>query len=82
MEKFYAPTLSENRIQSIDVLRGMAIFGILMVNMPIMNTPMVTLLSDVKLWTELPDQVASGFIRLFFESKFYVLFSMLFGYGF
>lgn len=82
MEKLYAPTLPENRIQSIDVLRGMAIFGILMVNMPIMNTPMVTLLSDVKLWTELPDQVASGFIRLLFESKFYVLFSMLFGYGF
>lgn len=82
MEKFYAPTLPENRIQSIDVIRGMAIFGILMVNMPIMNKPMVTLLSDVKLWTELPDQVASGFIRLFFESKFYVLFSMLFGYGF
>lgn len=82
MENIYKPTLPENRIRIIDVLRGLAIFGILMVNMPIMNTPMVSILSGVKLWTELPDQVASGFIRLFFESKFYVLFSMLFGYGF
>ena len=53
-----------------------------MVNMPLMNAPMVTILSDVKLWTDLPNQLASVFIKIFFESKFYVLFSLLFGYGF
>jgi uncharacterized protein len=53
-----------------------------MVNMPLMNGPIVIILSDVKLWTDLPNQLASMFIKIFFESKFYVLFSLLFGYGF
>lgn len=82
MTNHFTPTPGSNRIQTLDVLRGLAIFGILMVNMPLMNAPLVTILSDVKLWTDLPNQLATGFIKLFFESKFYVLFSLLFGYGF
>lgn len=82
MENQFTPTLDSNRIQTLDILRGLAIFGILMVNMPLMNAPLVTILSDVKLWTDLPNQIAMLFIKLFFESKFYVLFSLLFGYGF
>jgi len=82
MKNHFTPTLPANRIQSLDVLRGMAIFGILMVNMPLMNSPMITIISDVKLWTDMPNIIATGFIKLFFESKFYVLFSLLFGYGF
>lgn len=82
MKNHFTPTLPANRIQSLDVLRGMAIFGILMVNMPLMNSPMITIISDVKLWADMPNIIATGFIKLFFESKFYVLFSLLFGYGF
>jgi uncharacterized protein len=82
MENQFTPTLGGQRIQSLDILRGLAIFGILMVNMPLMNAPMVIIISDVKLWTDLPNQLALGFIKVFFESKFYVLFSLLFGYGF
>lgn len=82
MENQFTPTLGGQRIQTLDILRGLAIFGILMVNMPLMNAPIVAILSDVKLWTDLPNQLATGFIKLFFESKFYVLFSLLFGYGF
>jgi len=75
MKNHFTPTLPANRIQSLDVLRGMAIFGILMVNMPLMNSPMITIIY-------MPNIIATGFIKLFFESKFYVLFSLLFGYGF
>ncbi len=82
MTNHFTPTSGSNRIQTLDVLRGLAIFGILMVNMPLMNAPLVTILSDVKVWTDLPNQLAMGFIKLFFEGKFYVLFSLLFGYGF
>ncbi len=82
MNNQFTPTLGNTRIQSLDVLRGLAIFGILMVNMPLMNTPMVTIVSGIKLWTDLPDQIANGFIKFLFEGKFYVLFSLLFGYGF
>ncbi|MBE0639278.1 MAG: DUF418 domain-containing protein [Bacteroidales bacterium] len=82
MERLFTPIPGNQRIQTLDMLRGLAIFGILMVNMPLMNAPLVTILSDVKLWTDLPNQLTTGFIKLFFESKFYVLFSLLFGYGF
>jgi uncharacterized protein len=82
MNNHFTPTLPANRIETLDLLRGLAIFGILMVNMPLMNSPMVTIISDVKLWTDLPNLLAGGFLKLFFESKFYVLFSLLFGYGF
>ncbi len=82
MHSNFTPTLSAKRLQTIDFLRGFALFGILMVNMPLMNGPMVAILSDVKLWPGLPDVVAGSFIKAVFESKFYVLFSLLFGYGF
>ena len=66
----------------LDILRGFAIFGILMVNMMWYNTPIASLISDNSIWTGTADKVARFFITFLFEGKFYVLFSMLFGYGF
>ncbi len=77
-----SPTRPTERIAILDVLRGFALLGILMVNMQWMNAPVAVSFSSVSLWDSFPDQVAELFIRIFFESKFYVLFSMLFGYGF
>jgi uncharacterized protein len=82
MATHLSPTRAGERIVILDVLRGFAILGILMVNMQWMNAPVAVSFSDVSLWNSLPDQVAELFIRIFFEGKFYVLFSMLFGYGF
>ncbi|HPE34625.1 MAG TPA: DUF418 domain-containing protein [Bacteroidales bacterium] len=82
MKNNFTPTLPSNRIQLLDVLRGFAIFGILMVNMQIMNAPLVSMISGLKLWSGMANDLSGGFIRLFFESKFYVIFSLLFGYGF
>jgi len=82
MHSQFTPTLSGQRLQTLDFLRGFALLGILMVNMPLMNGPLVAILADVKLWPGLPDLIAGSFIKAFFESKFYVLFSLLFGYGF
>ena len=76
------PTLQHDRIAMLDILRGFAIFGILMVNMMWYNTPLASLISDNSIWTGTADKVARFFITFLFEGKFYVLFSMLFGYGF
>jgi len=76
------PTAANQRIQILDVLRGTAIFGILAVNMPLMNAPLTAMLTSLTLWPALPDRIMRFIIYLFFEGKFYTLFSLLFGYGF
>ncbi|RJF71809.1 DUF418 domain-containing protein [Deinococcus cavernae] len=75
-------TAATQRIDVIDALRGLALLGILMVNILVFATPYYA--------TDLPDPaVRSAFDRglyavvtLFFETKFYLLFSFLFGYSF
>ncbi|MFZ6029839.1 MAG: DUF418 domain-containing protein [Chloroflexota bacterium] len=76
-----APTTSTERIQAIDVLRGFALFGILLVNMPLFAWPVQTVITQTHEWGGLPNQLANGFIMLFGESKFFSTFSFLFGFG-
>jgi len=76
------PVKEKERIQILDILRGIAILGILMVNMPMFNSPFAARLAGFKLFTSLPNQISDLFIRFFFEGKFYSLFSILFGIGF
>lgn len=77
-----SPVRQNERILLLDALRGLAIFGILMVNMPLMFEPVTSLLLGAKPVHSLHEVIAGSFIRFFFEGKFYVLFSFLFGYGF
>mgnify|MGYP000902545935 FL=1 len=78
----FTPTLPSRRIETLDFLRGFALLGILMVNMPLMNYPITSILAQTKHYTGFTDVLAMNFIKVFFESKFYALFSLLFGYGF
>lgn len=82
MKQTFSPTQMHERIRLLDILRGFAIFGILMVNMMWYNSPIPSLISDNSLWTSESDKAARFLITFLFEGKFYVLFSMLFGYGF
>ncbi len=77
-----APLERHNRVFVLDVLRGIALLGILMVNMPVFNSPMAVLIGDMRLWSDPVNMQASWFIDFFFHGKFYVLFSFLFGIGF
>lgn len=70
-----------DRIEFIDFLRGFALFGILAVNLPYFAKPMY-LVGSLGENTNLLDSIASWIVAFFFESKFYLLFSFLFGYGF
>ncbi len=77
-----APTPPSERIEFLDFLRGVALLGILVVNIPLMVGPLNAYLTDFSLWTDPANTAATAFIRFFFEGSFYVLFSLLFGVGF
>ncbi len=74
------PILPQERIALLDILRGFAIFGILLVNMELFNSPPYP--SEVSVGTGTADHLAAWLIRFFGEGKFYTLFSFLFGLGF
>ncbi len=76
------PTAPENRMLQLDVLRGLAILGILMVNAAAFAMPAEILFVSPEL-SPLPfephDQRIWWTMRTFFEQKFINLFSLLFG---
>lgn len=75
------PITKPARVDRLDALRGFALFGIIMVNGPLYG---LTLFQDQlptpATWTT-ADHVARFVVGWLFESKFFVLFSFLFGYG-
>ena len=75
----HSPITAEDRIQVLDVLRGFALLGILLANMPFYANPITaTMLGEA---TGGPDRIVSALVRLLVEAKFYCLFSLLFGIG-
>src|ERR1700693_2319133 len=76
------PITSAERILYIDILRGMALFGILAANMRGFNAP-ADVYGNIKvLFHGTADLIAQGFIDIFIQGKFVTLFSFLFGLGF
>ena len=73
------PTALSERIQVIDILRGLAIFGILMVNMHFFANPFQA--PYFTAGSSVLDLIVAWIINAFFTSKFYTLFSFLFGLG-
>src|ERR1700682_3208680 len=73
--------LSE-RIIFIDVLRGMALFGILAANMRGFFAPLDCYQFIGVLYHSRADVLAQGFIDAFIQGKFITIFSFLFGLGF
>ncbi|MEM8757700.1 MAG: DUF418 domain-containing protein [Planctomycetota bacterium] len=75
------PTQVGDRIAALDVARGLALFGIFMVNVQFMVQPL-TWMFDGGGADEGPLAAFLYYLtRVFFESKSYPLFSMLFGMG-
>ena len=68
------------RLDVLDILRGFALFGILVVNLPFFAQP-IYLLGGAEYAAAWPDRIAAGIVAFAFEAKFYVLFAFLFGYG-
>lgn len=74
------PTGVNERIISIDVMRGFALLGIFVVNMLFFHTPYIYI--NPYTWYQNPsDYETFKMIDIFVQGSVYPLFSMLFGYG-
>lgn len=77
------PVSVHERIDLIDVVRGFALFGVLLANLVWITTDVV--LTDVRV-SQLPtaplDRIVKPLVVFFVDHKFYTLFSFLFGLGF
>jgi len=63
------------RIEAVDMVRGFALFGVILVNM-------FNFGSGGLFWNEPIDELAWSVKRFFFETKSWRLFALLFGFGF
>ena len=76
-----SPSPSTNRILHLDIFRGFAILGIFMVNILVMNVSFGyrgDWLIENASWI---NEKAYWFLEMFFFSKFFTIFSFLFGIG-
>ncbi|MBI2682854.1 MAG: DUF418 domain-containing protein [Acidobacteriales bacterium] len=80
-QPLFHPVAAPERLGEVDLLRGWALLGILLVNMNYFAWPVFTLIHHRK-WTSPADVWAEILIGLFAQGKFYTLFSFLFGFGF
>ena len=77
-----APVPAAERIQALDVIRGFALIGILMMNIEYFNRPSADLGMGIA-----PGQTGASlwfsyFVMYFVTGKFWTMFSLLFGMGF
>lgn len=73
---------AHERIWTLDVLRGVALMGILIMNMPMFSSSGFAEADGTHLWPGDIDQAAEQLRDMLFSGKFNSMFSMLFGLGF
>ncbi|MEO6219064.1 MAG: DUF418 domain-containing protein [Ginsengibacter sp.] len=70
--------LPQERIQTIDIIRGIALLGILIINFTVDNRNV----QPEEGWISFADQLAYWPIRFFLDDKFMAMYCFLFGLGF
>lgn len=75
------PISQSHRIEVLDIFRGFAVFGIFVVNIEIMNCAFPNQESFGSQWNRDIDLFIFRVQQLFFYSKFFPIFSFLFGLG-
>jgi len=75
------PIEKQNRLEVIDSLRGLALLGILIANIPYVEQVNVSGNGGAAVAPE-SDKVLNFLFHLLIEKKFITIFSMLFGFGF
>ncbi|MGO1057959.1 DUF418 domain-containing protein [Planococcus sp. FY231025] len=74
------PVALHERVEAIDLMRGFALLGILLINMPTFHSPFSYI--DPYTWFAGKwDTEMFAFLDIFVQASFYPLFAMLFGYG-
>lgn len=77
-----APATDAARLASVDAMRGFALFGILVVNIAAFASPYYGLGVGDPTYASTLDRAVAFAVSALFETKFYLLFSFLFGYSF
>ena len=77
-----SPLPASQRIATLDIIRGFALLGILIMNMPGFGTSFFAEADGSHLWTGPVDRAAEQLRDLLFSGKFNSMFSLLFGIGF
>lgn len=77
-----SPVQGGERIAALDVLRGFALLGILLMNIEAMVGPLNGALTGIDPALTGVDRWADALVYFFVQGKFYPLFSLLFGMGF
>lgn len=76
------PIAASERIEAMDVLRGFALLGILLMNIEAFVGPLVASLDGLNPMLTGADRIVDAAIYILVQGKFYLLFSLLFGMGF
>lgn len=78
-----SPVSEGDRIHQLDVIRGFALLGIVLVNMPTFLHPMLFLpVEALPVQYSRTDEWIRLLFNMFIQTKFYTIFSVLFGAGF
>lgn len=71
----------KQRIKLLDIVRGLAILGILLINMSFFTTSLQAIQFQLEQWPEWWDRAVESFLDFFVAGKFIAIFAFLFGYG-
>ena len=82
MDSTVTPITAKERIYTLDVIRGFALLGIFIMNMPWFNTSFYADMTGTELWPERWDKWTETATEVLFSGKFNSMFSMLFAIGF
>jgi uncharacterized protein len=82
MTEAAGPIPTKDRIFELDVIRGVALLGIFIMNMPFFNTSLFANFGGTPLWPQWWDRSAEVTRDVLFAGKFNSMFSMLFAIGF
>jgi uncharacterized protein len=77
-----SPLAAGERLVALDVVRGFALLGILLMNVEFFLRPVQALVLGREQWPQAVDRAAGWLVAAFVQGKFYILFALLFGMGF
>lgn len=71
----------KQRIEQLDIIRGFALFGVLLVNLTMIDETLFSYQSSPFVYEHLPERLSSLVLHVFATGKFYTIFAILFGMG-
>ncbi|WP_328215530.1 DUF418 domain-containing protein [Ureibacillus terrenus] len=77
----FQPTALSERIHTLDIMRGVSLLGILLVNIFAFSLPLPYILDLNNWFSDYHDKMWYQTLDIYVQGSFYPLFSMLFGYG-